>query len=328
MKKQQMTGAALLGFLVVSPARGAHLEPVAGDGLSPVIPVLQHSAALSWTHITDGVGTLESAAHDGAMLEHIVEQSPGSPSAATTSVRFSYADSDGFQPANLLVSWPIGDPLRGVRASAQTTSEITQVGVSGVLSSARQDIGAPPGGDTAAGSWFFRLDPTGSEMPGEPAQVRAFASIDGQVVSSSVSRASARVRASFTVNGETVLESDTFTDETLPNEVIDESNLFVMPVVVGDVIEIGFSAQTDAMVVGSGPRLGTAEVTAIRYDIEIRLIRAITDFNHDGVIDTADLGKLLANFGQMGTNYDLNADGVIDTADIGLLVSVFGMPSL
>jgi hypothetical protein len=319
---------ATLGFLAVTPALGVHLAPTAGDGLSPVIPALRHDATMAWTHVTDGTNGFQVSLSGDAQLTHAVGQSPGSPSSATTSMTLKVEDSDGFQPANILVSWPIGDPLRGVRAHAQTTSEITQLGITGILSSAREDIGGPPGGNTAAGSWYFRLDPTGGEIAGEPVQIRAFASIDGQVGSSKSARSASRVLADFTVNGETVLASETITDETLPNMTIDESSLIVVPASIGGVVEIGFSVRTDASVLGAGPRAATGEAASIRFDLEFRLIRELADLNNDGVIDTADLGRLIANFGLTGTNYDLNADGIIDTADLGLLISVFGMPSL
>lgn len=50
------------------------------------------------------------------------------------------------------------------------------------------------------------------------------------------------------------------------------------------------------------------------------------DINGDNVIDTADLGILIGQFGQtaMGLTADLNGDGVVDTADLGLLIGSFG----
>ena len=49
------------------------------------------------------------------------------------------------------------------------------------------------------------------------------------------------------------------------------------------------------------------------------------DINGDGVIDTADLGILIALFGRDDEIADLNNDGVIDTADLGILISRFGI---
>ncbi|MCB9848992.1 MAG: hypothetical protein H6814_11325 [Phycisphaeraceae bacterium] len=49
------------------------------------------------------------------------------------------------------------------------------------------------------------------------------------------------------------------------------------------------------------------------------------DLNNDGVVDTADLGVLLGQFGTAGPNADLNCDGRVDTADLGILLGQFGM---
>ncbi|MCB9848918.1 MAG: multicopper oxidase domain-containing protein [Phycisphaeraceae bacterium] len=48
------------------------------------------------------------------------------------------------------------------------------------------------------------------------------------------------------------------------------------------------------------------------------------DLNDDGVIDTADLGILLGQFGTPGPESDLNGDMIVDTADLGILLGVFG----
>ena len=49
------------------------------------------------------------------------------------------------------------------------------------------------------------------------------------------------------------------------------------------------------------------------------------DLNNDGVVDTADLGILLSEFGTPGVLADLNGDGVVDTADLGILLASFGL---
>ena len=48
------------------------------------------------------------------------------------------------------------------------------------------------------------------------------------------------------------------------------------------------------------------------------------DLNDDGVVDTADLGILIGQFGTAGPAADINGDGVVDTADLGLLIGAFG----
>ena len=49
------------------------------------------------------------------------------------------------------------------------------------------------------------------------------------------------------------------------------------------------------------------------------------DFNGDGIVDGADFGSLIANWGACsGCPEDLNGDGVVDGADVGLFVSNWG----
>ncbi len=50
------------------------------------------------------------------------------------------------------------------------------------------------------------------------------------------------------------------------------------------------------------------------------------DVNQDNVCDSADLGQMLAMYGQQcsGCPEDINGDGVVDTADLGLFLGVFG----
>ncbi len=48
------------------------------------------------------------------------------------------------------------------------------------------------------------------------------------------------------------------------------------------------------------------------------------DLNHDGKVDGADLGLLLAAWGETEGDADLNNDGLIDGADLGLLLSAWG----
>jgi len=53
-------------------------------------------------------------------------------------------------------------------------------------------------------------------------------------------------------------------------------------------------------------------------------IGSISDINGDGVVDTADLGILIAQFGTAAPVADLNNDNVVDTADLGILIGAFG----
>ncbi len=53
------------------------------------------------------------------------------------------------------------------------------------------------------------------------------------------------------------------------------------------------------------------------------------DVNGDGVVNLADLGVLLANFGAVGVpreQGDLDDDGDVDLADLGVLLAAFGAP--
>ena len=50
----------------------------------------------------------------------------------------------------------------------------------------------------------------------------------------------------------------------------------------------------------------------------------LADLNDDNIIDTADLGILIGEFGTIGDLADLNNDGIVDTADLGLLIASFG----
>jgi len=45
------------------------------------------------------------------------------------------------------------------------------------------------------------------------------------------------------------------------------------------------------------------------------------DLNFDGVVDTADLGRLIQDFGSTGPVCDLNYNGFVDTSDLGILLS-------
>ena len=52
----------------------------------------------------------------------------------------------------------------------------------------------------------------------------------------------------------------------------------------------------------------------------------VGDLNHDGKIDSADLGSLLTAFGSCpGCEEDLYADGKVDSADLGVLLIQFGV---
>ncbi len=60
------------------------------------------------------------------------------------------------------------------------------------------------------------------------------------------------------------------------------------------------------------------------YVFDVHGVVCPADINQDFVIDTADLGLLIAAFGSADTASDLNDDGVVDTADLGVLIAAFG----
>ncbi len=56
--------------------------------------------------------------------------------------------------------------------------------------------------------------------------------------------------------------------------------------------------------------------------------RFVEDLNGDGVVDTADLGLLLINFGGPGPVGDINGDLAVNTADLGIFLAAFGSTCL
>ena len=49
------------------------------------------------------------------------------------------------------------------------------------------------------------------------------------------------------------------------------------------------------------------------------------DLNKDGIVDGADLGRLVASFMQADSAADINGDGIVDQSDLGILISQFGV---
>ena len=96
----------------------------------------------------------------------------------------------------------------------------------------------------------------------------------------------------------------------------------------GDVMPYAVTAVADepgeyieTLVIETNDPLAPARVLSIRF-----YVRLPSDTNGDGVVDTADLGILIGEFGLTGQGLvsDLNGDGVVDTADLGLLIGSFG----
>lgn len=66
----------------------------------------------------------------------------------------------------------------------------------------------------------------------------------------------------------------------------------------------------------SGESWSTA-VPGVEWDIP-------ADFNGDGVVDGADMGLLIAEWGQVLSFGDLNGDGVVNGGDVGMLLAYWG----
>ncbi len=70
------------------------------------------------------------------------------------------------------------------------------------------------------------------------------------------------------------------------------------------------------------PGKATRDIT-VNFDISVGS-GVYGDFNDDGIVDGADLGLLLLDYGPCsGCPTDLNGDGVVDSADLGLLLLSF-----
>jgi hypothetical protein len=68
----------------------------------------------------------------------------------------------------------------------------------------------------------------------------------------------------------------------------------------------------------------------LEWDVQIGanevqlVVGSVADLNGDNVVDTADLGILIGQFGTAGPDADINGDGIVDTADLGVLIGAFG----
>ena len=74
--------------------------------------------------------------------------------------------------------------------------------------------------------------------------------------------------------------------------------------------DAGFRAAVDLL-----DRLDPHRVFSTRF-LE-QLMPRSADLNGDGVVDGADLGALLSQWGAQGGPADLNGDGLVDGADLG-----------
>lgn len=79
----------------------------------------------------------------------------------------------------------------------------------------------------------------------------------------------------------------------------------------------------DTALIGAWRELNT-NPTGAAYIYDLTMFDCTGDLNFDGVVDAADLGILVANFGTTSEAADINGDGIVDAADLGLIVSAFG----
>lgn len=72
----------------------------------------------------------------------------------------------------------------------------------------------------------------------------------------------------------------------------------------------------------TGP--GGGHVNPTDGPVEFTGAPCASDLNYDRVVDGADLGLLLGNWGSIGGQGDINRDGAVDGADVGLFLAAWG----
>lgn len=89
-----------------------------------------------------------------------------------------------------------------------------------------------------------------------------------------------------------------------------------------DVIGYDVDIEGDTIVASAW---GDSDISGFQGAVRVFRVNSICpeDLNGDGVVDTADLGIMIASFGGSGAG-DLNLDGVVDTADLGALIGGYG----
>ncbi|MCH2162121.1 MAG: hypothetical protein MK085_09640, partial [Phycisphaerales bacterium] len=84
---------------------------------------------------------------------------------------------------------------------------------------------------------------------------------------------------------------------------------------VGECTELFIKGQVDSLLLGGGQHM----IDCIEAE-DIITAAMPGDFNGDDRVDSADLGLLLAAYGDTDSPYDLNEDGVVDSSDLGILL--------
>lgn len=95
-----------------------------------------------------------------------------------------------------------------------------------------------------------------------------------------------------------------------------------------DSIVVGSENELNPVMVGPAANATIAVVWSFSLDagctaiLSANMVVDSPDLNGDGTVDGADLGVLLANWGQSGVG-DLNVDGVVDGGDLGAILAAW-----
>lgn len=99
--------------------------------------------------------------------------------------------------------------------------------------------------------------------------------------------------------------------------------------VAGNVLTLAASINTTVPLDPTNPSLGSFSVVGtVRGSVTLPPPACAGDTNGDGLINSADLSVLLANFGQSATGVgeaDFNGDGMCNSADLSVLLGRFGL---
>jgi FAD/FMN-containing dehydrogenase len=145
-------------------------------------------------------------------------------------------------------------------------------------------------------------------VPGTPVSARYYAELEDWFYANYPSYAGVRVEWS---KGWAYTEAGAYTNELTLGARIPAS--FTQ----GMAQDAGFRAAVDML-----DRLDPHRVFSTKF--LDRLMPRSADLNGDGVVDGADLGALLSQWGAQGGPADLNGDGVVDGVDLGKMLAGWG----
>jgi hypothetical protein len=98
------------------------------------------------------------------------------------------------------------------------------------------------------------------------------------------------------------------------NDTVGQDFQLIIPAVVGTVVDF---------VVSTGDGQVDSDSTTVEISAKVDSFNAAADLNNDCHVDGADLGLLLAAWGEAGPFADLNNDGIVDGADLGILLAAW-----